>query len=78
MIDRTALIQCFTDTQRMVQEDAELSRATLRMQAGTVLYFPGYAAIDPPHKSVDCPLPSLRTRHFTAPENLLGKDALPS
>ena len=40
MTDRTALIQCFTDTQRMVREDAELSRATLRMQAGTVLYFP--------------------------------------
>ena len=56
MIDRTARIQCFTDTQRMVQEDAELSRATLRMQAGTVLYFPCYAAIDPPHKSADGPL----------------------
>ena len=56
MIDRTALIQCFTDTQRMTREDAELSRATLRTQAGTVLYFPGYAAIDPPQKSTDCPL----------------------
>jgi len=56
MIDRTALIQCFTDTQRMVREDAELSRVTLRMQAGTVLYFPGYSAIDLQHKSANCPL----------------------
>ncbi len=56
MIDRTALVQCFTDTQRMIREDAGLSRATRRMQAGTVLYLPGYAAIDPPHKRADCPL----------------------
>lgn len=37
MIDRAALIQCFTDTQRMTREDAEPARAMLRMQAGTVI-----------------------------------------
>ena len=56
MTDITALIQCFTDTQRMTLENAELSRATLRMQAGTVLYFPCYTAIIPQQKSTNHPL----------------------
>ncbi len=73
MIDRTALIQCFTDTQRMVQEDAELSRATLRMQARTVLYFPGYSAIDPPHKSTDCPLAVVKDTTFHCAGELVGE-----
>ncbi len=71
MIDRSALIQCFTDTQRMVREDEELSRATLRMQAGTVLYLPGYAAIDPPHKSADCPLAVVEDTTFHCAEQLV-------
>ena len=73
MIDRNALIQCFTDTQRMAREDAELSRATLRTQAGTVLYFPGYAAIDPPHKSTDCPLSVVEDTTFHCAGQLVEK-----
>ena len=73
MIDRNALIQCFTDTQRMVREDAELSRATLRMQAGTVLYFPGYAAIDPPRKSENCPLAVVEDTTFHCAGELVEK-----
>ena len=73
MIDRTALIQCFTDTQRMVREDAELSRATLRMQARTVLYFPGYSAIDPPHKSTDCPPAVVKDTTFHCAGELVGE-----
>ena len=72
MIDRTALIQCFTDTQRMVREDAELSRATLRMQAGTVLYFPGFAAVAPSHKSADCPLTVVEDTTFHCAGGLVG------
>lgn len=71
MTDRTALIQCFTDTQRMVREDAELSRATVLMQAGTVLYFPGYVAIDPPHKSENCPLTVVEDTTFHCAEQLV-------
>ena len=71
MIDRTALIQCFTDTQRMVREDAELSRATLRMQAGTVLYFPGFAAVAPSHKSADCPLAVVEDTTFHCARELV-------
>ena len=71
MIDRTALMQCFTDTQRMVREDAELSRATLRMQAGTVLYFPGFAAVAPSHKSADCPLAVVEDTTFHCARELV-------
>ena len=71
MIDRTALIQCFTDTQRMVREDAELSRATLRMQAGTVLYFPGFAAVAPSHKSANCPLAVVEDTTFHCARELV-------
>lgn len=71
MIDRTALIQCFTDTQRMVREDAELSRATLRMQAGTVLYFPGFATVAPSHKSADCPLAVVEDTTFHCARELV-------
>ena len=56
MADRISLIQCFKDTQKALNEDAFLMDATLRMQAGTILYFPGFSAIAPPHKSADCPL----------------------
>lgn len=56
MFDRSALIQCFNDTRNMVRDNPELARATLRMQSGTVLYFPGYAAVDPPKKSENRPL----------------------
>lgn len=72
MTDRTALIQCFTDTQRMVREDAELSRATLRMQAGTVLYFPGFAAVAPSHKSANCPLAVVEDTTFHYAGELVG------
>ena len=56
MEDRVSLIQCFKDTQQRIKEDAFLMDATLRMQAETILYFPGFAAIAPPHKSANCPL----------------------
>ncbi|MBQ6375148.1 MAG: TIGR02452 family protein [Clostridia bacterium] len=56
MIDRTALIRCFMDTQRTVRENDALAAATLRMQAGTILYLPGFAAIGPAEKSRDLPL----------------------
>ena len=55
-MDRAALIECFTDTQRMIREDESLSRATLRMQAQTALYFPGYTAIMPTARSEGQPL----------------------
>ena len=73
MIDRTALIQCFTDTQRLTREDAELSRATLRMQAGTILYFPGYSAIDLQHKSANCPLAVVEDTTYHCARELVGK-----
>lgn len=44
-MDRTLLIQAFTDTMRCVREDAMLADATLRMQASTRLYLPGFDAI---------------------------------
>ncbi len=73
MIDRAALIQCFADTQRMVREDAGLARATRRMQAGTMLYLPGYAAIAPQHKSADRPLAVVEDTTFHCAGALAGE-----
>ena len=51
MADRNALIECFRDTQRMIQEDPALHESALRAQAQTVLYLSGYEAIQPAEKS---------------------------
>ncbi len=51
MISSYALQQCFLDTQRMIREDAGLRRSTERMQAGTLLFLPGYCAVCPAVKS---------------------------
>ncbi len=41
------LIESFRDTQRRIKDDDELRRMTLKTQAGTLLYFRNYKAIDP-------------------------------
>ncbi len=53
---QTELIECFRDTQRMVKENRALRRATRSMQAGTLLYLPGYEAISPVLRSQGAPL----------------------
>ena len=38
MTDRIGLIEAFKDTKRKIWENKELADATLKMQAGTLLY----------------------------------------
>ena len=73
MADRDSLIQCFKDTQRRINEDLSLTDATLRMQAGTILYFPGYTAIAPPHKSACRPLTVVEDTTFHCAGELVGE-----
>ena len=51
MPDRIALIEAFKTTQRLIREDPVLREDTLRTQAGTLLYFPAYEAINPKMKT---------------------------
>ena len=55
-MDRNALIQCFRETQAALREDAALAEATLRMQAATRLYLPGFEDVAPRTKSRDRPV----------------------
>ena len=41
------LIEAFKDTQRSIREDEKLQSATLKMKAGTMLYFSGYKCFMP-------------------------------
>ena len=51
MIMQTTLIEVFKDTQSKCREFPELRMATTKMQAGTLLYFKGFTAVDPKEKS---------------------------
>ena len=51
MTDRIGLIEAFKDTKRKIWENKELADATLKMQAGTLLYLREYMAVDPALKS---------------------------
>ncbi len=51
MISRISLIGVFDDTQRKCRDYPDLKRATVKMQARTILYFKDYDAVDPQEKS---------------------------
>jgi uncharacterized protein (TIGR02452 family) len=48
---RTERIEVFKDTQRKCREDPDLKRATVKMQAETLLYLKEFDAVDPREKS---------------------------
>ena len=51
MISRISLIGVFEDTQRKCREYPDLNRATVEMQARTILYLKDFDAVDPREKS---------------------------
>ena len=55
-MDRTLLIQAFTDTMRVAREDPSIAASTQLAQAGTSLYLEGYEAILRPLKSDKAPV----------------------
>lgn len=56
------LIACFQDTQRVSRE--AFKEETRAMQAGTLLYFPGYQAVAPKEKSEGLPLEVMEDTSF--------------
>jgi uncharacterized protein (TIGR02452 family) len=50
---RTERIEVFKDTQRKCREDPDLKRATVKMQAETLLYLKEFDAVDPREKSLE-------------------------
>ena len=48
-----SLREAFKETQRMIRENRKLGELTLQMQAGTLLYFAGYEAVNPTIKQED-------------------------
>lgn len=48
---RAILIGVFNDTQRKCRDHPDLRRATVKMQAQTILYLKDFEAIDPQEKS---------------------------
>ena len=53
MISSSTLIKVFDDTQRKCREDPELRRATVKMQAKTLLYLKEFDAVDLQEKSAE-------------------------
>ena len=51
MNSRTILIDVFNDTKRKCRDYPELRKATVKMQAHTLLYLKDFDAIDPQEKS---------------------------
>ena len=64
MADEAALIECFNDTRRLIRDDPALNAASLRAQAGTVLYLPDYRAILREKKSCARPIEVKRDTTF--------------
>lgn len=56
MAGRRALIESFKSARRAIQDDRALMDATLRAQAGTRLYLPGFEAILPERRSDGLPI----------------------
>jgi len=77
-VNGIALIECFNDTCRLFREDGALQQATLVMQAGTRLFFPGFSAVMPVRKSAVASVTVVEDTTFHCAQGLLdgGKVAI--
>jgi len=71
-VNGIALIECFNDTCRLFREDGALQQATLVMQAGTRLFFPGFSAVMPVRKSAVASVTVVEDTTFHCAQGLLG------
>ena len=71
---RSLLIEAFKDTMRMVKENTLLAQKTERMQAGTLLYLPGFDARIHREKSRDLEIEVVEDTTFHAAQLLLEED----
>lgn len=72
---RSLLIEAFKDTMRMVKENTLLAQKTERMQAGTLLYLPGFDARIHREKSRDLEIEVVEDTTFHAAQMLLEEGA---
>lgn len=72
-MDKNALIESFRDTYRLFGEDGSLQQATLAMQAGTRLFFPGFEAIVRVRKRAQPVIDVVEDTTFHCARQLLGE-----
>ena len=72
---RDLLIEAFEDTMRMVKENTLLAQKTETMQAGTLLYLPGFDARIHREKSRDPEIEVVEDTTFHAAQMLLEEGA---
>lgn len=73
---RDLLIEAFEDTMRMVKENTLLAQKTETMQAGTLLYLPGFDARIHREKSRDPEIEVVEDTTFHAAQKLLEEGAV--
>lgn len=73
MISSSTLIKVFDDTQRKCREDPELRRATVKMQAKTLLYLKEFDAVDPQEKSTEPNIEICEDTTFHCAQRLMGE-----